>query len=570
MRAWGLGWLVVALLSGVSLCAAASPLPPNRLADHPSPYLALHGDDPVRWQPWNAQTVALAQRLGRPLFVSSGFFACHWCHVMQRESFRDGDIARLLNTAFVPVKIDREIDTALDDALFAFVREQAGIAGWPLNVILTPQAEPWHGFVYLPLDAFGAVLREHASRPLPAPMEAGVAEALGAPLDDTALRAAVRQALLQAADDFEGGFGSQAKFPFVPRLDVVLERFADDADLGEFFTLTVDAIVSRGLHDHIGGGFFRYTVDPGWEEPHFEKMLADNAQLARLLFDAAERFERPDWRAAGLATVQFMLREMRRADGLFISALSAVDGSGAEGGYYLWTPAQLGRALDAGQLREAVRIYGLARPPRFDGGHLPQPVDAVDVGQASPVRQRLLQVRAERDLPADDKAVIAWNALVLTALMRAAAHDERFESAADELAERLLALAGRDELPRALGRDGEAIGAALLEDYALLAAALAEWGRARDDGRFGHAARHLADAAWARFHDGQRWRAGSQLLLHQLSVSPLIEAGHLPSPTATLYALAREFGWHARADDMAALARRWIALAPLERAAQLP
>ncbi len=564
-------WLL-ALLFALASPAMADPLPDNQLAGDASPYLAQHADDPVRWQRWTPDTLALARRLGRPLFVSSGYFACHWCHVMQRESFRDADIAALLNTHFVPVKIDREIDTALDDALIAFVRDSGGVAGWPLNVILTPAAEPWHGFVYLPPDTLRETLVEYAALDPPARAAAQTdAAPVGPPLDDAAVRQAVRAALASEADDFEGGFGDQARFPHAPRLSALLAFFPDDADVRDFVATTIDAIVSRGLRDHIGGGFFRYTVDPGWEEPHFEKMLADNAQLAAVLFDAAAALERPEWVAVARETLDFLLREMRRVDALFASALSAIDGQGAEGGYYLWTPVQLGRALAPDELSAATRVYALGRPPRFNAGHLPRPVAGVahDAALVERIRARLFEARSTRNLPRDDKAVIAWNGLALGALARAASLDARYREAGARLADRLATVVGAGALPRALGADGVPLGAGLLEDYALLAAGFAQWADASGQPRYLRLSRALADSAWRDFHVDGQWRAGTYTLLPDIRSVPVFEAAHQASSTAALARLARRFAnedarWGQRAQTLERAARVRIDAAPLD------
>lgn len=563
-----------ALLMAFASPALAATLPDQQLAGAASPYLAQHADDPVRWQRWTPDTLALARRLDRPLFVSSGYFACHWCHVMQRESFRDADIAALLNTHFVPVKIDREIDTALDDSLIAFVRASGGVAGWPLNVILTSAAEPWHGFVYLPPEALRDTLVDYAARtpPQPAPAEVNdVAAPVGPPLDDVAVREAVRAALASEADDFEGGFGTQARFPRAPRLTALLAAFPEDGAVRGFVATTLDAIVSRGLRDHVGGGFFRYTVDPGWEEPHFEKMLADNAQLASLLLDASVALERPDWLDVACETLDFMLREMLRDDGLFASSLSAVDGKGAEGGHYLWTPAQLGRALAPDELRVATRLYALGRPPRFDTGHLPRPASSVvdDDGAVARVRAKLFEVRTSRTLPRDDKAVLAWNGLALGALARAASLDARYREAGAQLADRLAAVVEDGALPRALASEGTPLGAGLLEDHALLAAGFVQWADATGQMRFARLARDLAEAAWRDFHVDSLWRAGSRTLLRDPHAVALFEAAHQPSPTAELGRLARRFageegGWTQRASALEQAARARIEDAPLD------
>ncbi|MDD4882773.1 MAG: DUF255 domain-containing protein, partial [Gallionellaceae bacterium] len=352
------------LIAGWLLASLAAPAWPaglsNQLRGHASPYLALHGGDPVAWQEWNAETLARAQREHKLLFVSVGYFSCHWCHVMQRESYRDPAIATLLNRYFIPVKVDRELNGALDAALIGFAHRMIGVAGWPLNVLVTPEGYPGYVVLYQPPAEFRAMLkrlaavwqrdgeafsraaREAGEAPAGVPPQAPVTAGALSELEQAFLQAAWRE-----ADTLQGGFNRVSKFPMPTHLGVLLALYRRDGDprLGEFLHLTLDRMASQGLHDHVNGGFFRYTVDPDWATPHFEKMLYDNAQLALLYHRAAEVFGRPDYRAVAHTTLGFLLDALQAPEGGFQTATSALDRQGREGGAYLWSAEALRKQL---------------------------------------------------------------------------------------------------------------------------------------------------------------------------------------------------------------------------------
>ncbi len=591
------GLLLIVLGGSVATLHAAAVLD-NRLTGHASPYLQLHADDPVHWQPWDHTALELAQRLNRPLFLSSGFYACHWCHVMQRESFRDPEVAALLNRHFIPVKLDREIDLATDEQLIAFLRSHRGIAGWPLNVFVTPEGRPWHGLVYQPRDTFLNTLQEarHQWQTSPETIReaaegyarAAADQPQAAPERAAELRRRLTAAALAEADDFEGGFGDQSKFPRTPLLGALLALYGHAPELDAHLQLTLTQIATRGLRDHLAGGFFRYTEDPNWEVPHFEKMLYDNAQLAALYLRAAARLNEPRWQRIGEETLDFMLEQMARHDGGLRSALSAEDGDGVEGGYYLWRPDQLGRALGGELLPAAVRHFGLDRPPLFDHGHhlIPQR-DAAAVAAAlsiepdqaaqsiETVRTRLRAARDQRSLPRDDKAVAAWNGLALSAL--ALAPDQpHYREAGDHLARFITTrLWDGEQLLRALGPAGEPLGTGTLEDYAHTAAGLLDWAHRHNDTALATQAEQLADAAWERFHDTAGWHPEERPLLRYGGAVALPTDGYLPAPTAVLLELARVLGrepdgvWQQRAAAIERAALNHAGAAPLDHASHI-
>ncbi|MGB5833367.1 MAG: DUF255 domain-containing protein, partial [Thiohalocapsa sp.] len=489
-------FLVFWLLVGVSLAAAGhnGTSPGPGLRDHPSPYLALHADDPVRWRAWGAEALAEARAANKPLLLSSGYFACHWCHVMQRESWQDAGIAKLLNTAFIPVKIDRELHPALDDYLIAFAEKTRGQAGWPLNVFVSPVGHPFYAALYLPPDQVrllllrttelwadsGEALSEAARQAAhDAVAGASVRIVSGGSVEPSTLEPLLVQQALARADDLSGGFGDQMRFPMAPQLSALLavQRRSPNPELAEFLAQTLDAMVRQGLHDQLAGGFFRYTVDPDWQTPHFEKMLYTQALLASLYLQAAEVLERPDYRDVARSTLDFVLTGMSAPDGGLIASLSAVDAEGVEGGHYLWHAAELAVLLPPDERALAALIWGLQGTGELEAGSLPRQrmsrdeavrrhrldADRVEAQWAS-AQGRLLSARAVRVLPRDDKVLAGWNGLALSALATGARvlDEPRYEQAASRIHDMLAqSLWNGERLYRSRSRQGEAA----LADY---------------------------------------------------------------------------------------------------------
>ncbi|WP_165985293.1 thioredoxin domain-containing protein [Streptomyces sp. YIM 98790] len=465
----------------------------NRLADETSPYLLQHADNPVDWWPWSPDAFAEARRRDVPVLLSVGYASCHWCHVMAHESFEDPEVAEYLNERFVAVKVDREERPDVDSVYMEAVQAATGHGGWPMTVFMTPEGEPFYFGTYFPpeprhgMPSFrqllagvhgawqdrrtevgevaGRITRELAGRRLsydaPRPPEESD-------------QAAALLALTRDFDQVHGGFGGAPKFPPSMVLEFLLRHHARTGAAGalEMAERTCDAMARGGIYDQLGGGFARYSVDAEWVVPHFEKMLYDNALLCRVYTHL--------WRAAGseqarrvaLETADFMVRELRTAQGGFASALDAdseADGRQAEGAFYVWTPAQLRRVLGEEDGRAAAGLLGVTEEGTFEHGtsvlRLP--------GEPVPdrLRERLLAARAERPRPGrDDKVVAAWNGLAVAALAEAGACFDRPDlvqaavAAADLLVTRHL-----DEHGRLLrtSRDGvPGGGAGVLEDYA--------------------------------------------------------------------------------------------------------
>lgn len=559
----------------------------NQLKGHPSPYLAMHGDDPVHWQDWSPAVLQRARQEGKLVLISSGYFACHWCHVMQRESYRDSEVAALLNDAFIAVKLDRELHPALDAHLIDFTERTQGMAGWPLNVFVTPEGYPLVGMTYAPRDNFLAVLgrlrdlwrsepQQAADLARQAMAEivrqrrvqaAGGGAALGDPLQ------ALLEDAMGNADELAGGFGDQSRFPMAPQLDALLrlQQSRPEPGLAAFLVRTLDQMAGEGLRDHLAGGFFRYTVDPAWQVPHYEKMLYTQALLARVYLRAGRLFGRPDYLRVAGETLDFVLTHMRGTDGAYIASLSAVDDAGVEGGAYLWDEDQLRAALPVDLLPLARRHWRLHGTPATEGGYLP--LFGETAGQLAAggdlagvhrdlemARQLLLSARGRRGLPRDGKQLAGWNGLMLLAFAEGAdaLGEMRYRQAADRLAD---FLGGRlwngARLARAL--DGERlIGEAGLEDYAYVAAGL------RAVGREALASRLLAQA-WRSFYDGEGWRRTAEDSLPGMAVAPALMDDVLPSASALLIGLsatAADASLRQRAAGAARAARRTAGQSP--------
>ncbi|MEW6692488.1 MAG: DUF255 domain-containing protein [Pseudomonadota bacterium] len=509
----------------------------NALAGTTSPYLAMHADDPVAWQSWSPDTLARARTEGRLILVSSGFFACHWCHVLQQESFRDPAFAALLNAAFLPVKVDREAEPALDAELRRAMQAISGRAGWPLNLVLTPEGDPLYGFVYAPRaelmarlqrlrdlwqakpDRLRALARSTSEelRPVPAP---------SSPMPPAEARQLLREALLAAADPLAGGFGHGAKFPHAPRLLAALrliEQQRDDA-LAGFLATTLEAMAQGGLRDPLGGGFFRYTIDPDWQLPHFEQMLIDQALLARVYLRAGRLFGRPDLGAVGHDLIRVILRDFAHPSGGFVAAISALDAKGVEGGGYLWDDAALTAVLDGPRL-EAARRWTWVGHETWGPGRLP-----LRPGGETADRQAIALLTAARPRPVhprDEQIPLAANGQLLVTLAEACQEGLAPAcAAAGELARQLrrLPLQSIEELQAAVS----------------LAAGLARWGEVQ--GSEDDLARALLRAAAQDFGGGHGWQLSRRPLPPWSGRTAELADDEYPSASAQWMELADVLG----------------------------
>jgi uncharacterized protein len=512
----------------------ASPDPRgNRLAGATSPYLLQHATNPVDWFEWGDEAFDRARSLDRPVLLSVGYAACHWCHVMAHESFEDPTTAALMNANFVSVKVDREERPDVDAIYMDAVQAMTGQGGWPMTVFLTPDGEPFYAGTYFPneprhgMPSFGQILTAVAStwrerRPDVLQQGARVADALrqsqglhasSEPFTAEALSVAAR-GLAGSFDRTWGGFGGAPKFPQPMTLEFLLRmHLRGTAGALEMVTGTLDRMAAGGIHDQVGGGFHRYAVDGRWHVPHFEKMLYDNALLARLYLHAWQLTGTERYRATVVKTLDYLLREMRHEDGGFFSSQDA-DTEGREGAFYVWPWEEL-----VGVAGEPVAAWFGALPEgNWEGTNVlwtPRPAERVAEEQGlkpealtAAVREatvRLFERREGRIRPGvDDKVLAAWNGLAISAFAEAgrALGEERYVRAAEDAGGFVLhAMRDPDGALRRSWRDGRRGGRGFLEDHAMMAAACLELYQATFDPRWFVEARALADRTLERFAD---------------------------------------------------------------------
>ncbi|HEV8571970.1 MAG TPA: thioredoxin domain-containing protein [Actinomycetota bacterium] len=498
----------------------------NRLIKATSPYLLQHAHNPVDWYEWGPEALERARREDRPILLSIGYAACHWCHVMERESFEDEETARLMNERFVCVKVDREERPDLDAIYMDAVQAMTGSGGWPMTVFLTPDGRPFFAGTYFPpedrqgLPGFRRVLegvsqawREQREQVLTQGKRvveaiAGTSSLLEShePLGDDLLRGAHAQ-LTKAFDPQWGGFDGAPKFPQPMTLEFLLRcHLRGYPDSLRVVLLTLERMSAGGIRDHLAGGFHRYSVDARWHVPHFEKMLYDNAQLARLYLHAWQVTGDDGCRAVAVDTLDYLLREMRHPDSAFFSSQDA-DSEGVEGKSYVWRWKDLVEV--AGE--EVARFFGASPEGNWEEGTnvlwLP------DRGASPPAgleeaRRRLLEIREQRPRPGtDDKILASWNGLAIQALAETgrALGESRYVDAASGAARFVLSALRRDDgrLLRSW-REGRAGGPGYVDDYAMMAAACVTLYEATFDLGWMAEARRLADDLIRLFHDPDR------------------------------------------------------------------
>ena len=411
--------ILFALSSPVT--SVATPLV-NQMTHAPSPYLQQHAQDKVRWQTWSPTSLALAKQQQKPILLSIGYYACHWCHVMQQESYQNDAVADLLNEFYIPIKIDRELEPGLDQAMLNYAKSLIGVAGWPLNIYLTPDARPFDAHVYLDAPSLTARLTANqrttsatTATKMVSPTQFSQNQLINQPNP-----LGFAQSVLSQIDSLNGGFVGTRKFPQTPQLQAIAYhlRYSPNTELTEWLDHTLGQMTNNGLYDAVNGGFFRYTVDSEWRIPHFEKMLVDNAQLWQLYSQLARREGSTEWRMIAEQTLNFMLTYLYDAQkGAFFTSLSALDNQGHEGGHYLWTLAQLRQQLSPAQLALVNQDWQLAYPPSFDAGYLPIWGDhSRPDKQRQAIYERLQQVRASVSIDADRKRLVSYNGMMLSLL----------------------------------------------------------------------------------------------------------------------------------------------------------
>jgi hypothetical protein len=478
------------------------PAPPatgNRLAREKSPYLLQHAGNPVDWHPWGEEAFARARREDKPVFLSIGYSTCHWCHVMERESFMDAGVAALLNRDFIPVKVDREERPDVDRVYMTAMQALGQGGGWPLNVFLTPALKPFWGGTYFPptsshgrpglldlLPRLAQAWREQRGQiegtgEQVMKLIGSLARAGGEPRATLELGDVCAAFLERQHDEVYGGFGGAPKFPSPANLHFLLRRWARGARNAEtarrMVLAQLEAMRANGLHDHLGGGFHRYATDRPWRIPHFEKMLYDQALLADAYVDAFRATGDARWSDTARGAFAYVARDLASPDGPFLSAEDA-DSEGEEGRFYVWTPAALREALGDDDATLFARHYGVTETGNFEHGatvlHLAQHAsEPATLARLAAARAKLLEARAKRVRPhLDDKVVTAWNGLMMAALANGSrAFREPGLAAraarAGEFVWRHLRAADGSLLRR--WRDGEAACAGQLDDHAYFA-----------------------------------------------------------------------------------------------------
>jgi uncharacterized protein YyaL (SSP411 family) len=513
---------------------------PNRLVNEQSPYLRQHAYNPVDWYPWGEEALKRAREENKPILLSIGYSACHWCHVMERESFENETIARLMNENFVPIKVDREERPDLDQIYMDAVQLITGRGGWPLTMFLTPDGRPFFGGTYWPpedrhgMPGFGRILTAVANAYRSGAREVShnvekLTEALGAlsSYEPAAgemrrdLAVAAARSLAGAYDSINGGIGGAPKFPNTFVFSLFLRVFAGEGDeaMGEMVRHTLKRMARGGIYDQIGGGFHRYSVDERWMVPHFEKMLYDNALLARLYADAGRALNEAEFLAVSREILDYVLREMTSPEGGFYSSQDA-DSEGEEGKFFLWTLREVERIVGPDLAPIAERYFDITEEGNFEQRNILhrtiEPADAARMfgkteeeieSAIATIRAKLLAARNQRVHPGrDEKILTAWNAMMISAFAEGyrAHHEPRYLEAARRAAEFILRTMWDGRALKRSYKDGVARFNAYLEDYALLAGAMLDMYQASLDSAWLERARMLADVILDRFLDRQK------------------------------------------------------------------
>ena len=496
---------------------------PNRLAEATSPYLLQHKDNPVDWQEWSDAAFSEASERDVPVLLSVGYSACHWCHVMAHESFEDPDTAAEMNRLYVNVKVDREERPDVDSIYMEAVQAMTGQGGWPMTVWLTPEGRPFYAGTYFPntdrhgMPGFRSVMRAvsdawETKREDVLGQSERLTEAIGRTIpqsEDLPGKETLHGAYESLAGSFDpvnGGFGGAPKFPQQPSLEFLLracrESWAPRA--GHMLSVTLSEMADGGIHDQLGGGFARYSVDAQWLVPHFEKMLYDNAQLARIYLWAGIELDEPRFVEVARSTIAYLLTDLRHPAGGFYSAEDA-DSEGVEGKFYVWTTDELDLVLGPDDGSEAARFFGAKPHGNFEGTNiLYRPTGEEWTDRIESIRSRILAHRATRIRPGlDDKVVASWNGLAVRALAEAGAAlgDAGYLEAARQTARFIVGEMMDDGVLHRSWREGQAGVPAFLEDYAAVAQGLFALYAATGEYEWYLLAENLVDGLPNRFAD---------------------------------------------------------------------
>jgi uncharacterized protein YyaL (SSP411 family) len=567
----------------------------NRLAQETSPYLLQHAENPVDWYPWGEEALARAEREDKPIFLSIGYAACHWCHVMEHESFEDETVAALLNRHFVSIKVDREERPDLDDIYMAATMALSGSGGWPMSVFLAPDRRPFFAGTYFPPNhgrgrpGFSTLLKRIAdlwqnqrddllaqANALASQVRAGYEIAAATPVSSKAISAAVRS-LAASFDPEWGGFGSAPKFPPAASISLLLRHHAKTGDTQALAmaTSTLDGMKNGGIYDHLGGGFARYSTDERWLVPHFEKMLYDNAGLARVYLQAYQATHDPEYRRVGRETLDYVVLEMQAGEGGYHSATDA-DSEGEEGKFFVWTLDEIQGLLDPASAKAFALFYDVTLNGNWEGKnvlHRPRSIEAASAELSSTpealqtlleaAREKLCRARLARVPPLlDDKVITAWNGLMIGAMAEGfrVLRDPRYLDSAERAARFVLSALRRPDggLFRT-ARAGRAHLPGCLDDYAYLSDALITLFEAGGSAEFLAEALRLAERASQDFGDGDGAFFTTARDHETLFARPREgQDGALPNANAVLARALARLARHYDRDDLAQRARAAI------------
>ncbi|MGB3633624.1 MAG: thioredoxin domain-containing protein [Rubrobacteraceae bacterium] len=511
----------------------------NRLAEETSPYLLQHKDNPVDWYPWGEEALEKSRVEDKPILLSVGYSACHWCHVMERESFEDEQTARMMNEHYVSIKVDREERPDIDSIYMSAVQALTRHGGWPMTVFLTPDGAPFYGGTYFPpvpsrgMPSFQQVLLSlsdayenrrdevlQSAESVRDYLQASTSTAIPKTTLGPELLDASAESLKSQVDHAFGGFGGAPKFPQPMNVEVLLRhhhRTGDEESL-EGVELTLQRMANGGIYDHLGGGFARYSVDERWLVPHFEKMLYDNALLVQLYLETYQLTGDDSYKRVAEETLDYVVRDMTSPEGGFYSAEDA-DSEGVEGKFYVWTPAEIREALEPEEAELAMRYWGVTEAGNFEGKNIlnvPQNPETVATAfgispdeldeRIEKARSKLFDVREGRVRPGrDDKVLAAWNGLMLRSFAFAARVLDRdyYRAVAEKNAAFLLEKLRHDGRLRRSYKDGRARFNGYLEDYAMVADGLVALYEATFETRWLSAADSLCDAMFELFWDAE-------------------------------------------------------------------
>jgi uncharacterized protein YyaL (SSP411 family) len=511
----------------------------NKLINESSPYLLQHAHNPVDWYPWGDEALERARREDKPIFLSIGYSTCHWCHVMERESFADERIAKIMNEHFVSIKVDREQRPDVDAVYMNAVQMTTGSGGWPLSVFLTPEGKPFYGGTYFPpSDVYGKPSFERVLLTIAdawkkrreelaesAGKISGVLAGLSAQGAQEKLSADVLKNAYsyfqQTFDGAYGGFGGAPKFPQASNLSMLLAYWhrTGDAKAIAMVEKTLDAMAKGGIYDHLGGGFHRYSTDARWLVPHFEKMLYDQALLSRVYIQAYQATHKEYYARTAREVFDYVLRDMTAPEGGFYSAEDA-DSEGKEGLFYVWTPQEIERVLGPEHTKVFAEYYGVTERGNFEDNKSilnvteslaevakrlkKDPTEAEGIIQQS--RSKLLAHRAKRVRPhRDDKVITGWNGLMISAMASGGAvlSEQRYIAAAEKAAEFVLGKLMRDGRLMRYYRDGKVAGPGFLDDYAFVIMGLLDLYEATFDAKWLAEARKLTEQMIEQFGDNE-------------------------------------------------------------------